>query len=492
MKFFSLLLLAAVVAACSSPQPKQLAVQETASERLARAISSANDEEALETSYDQIMQDNNPAERLNDYFARLVRIYNRSDRFLREYDARLQQMYQNKSEHSSQDLLTDRTYTRMLAAWIINNRQIDKISYIYRRNYIDVMKRKNEPSHKSEFAERDLEIKRALMQSIRRYGQSDRLAMQNLLTHLGQVALEAHQELNAAGESEDKAALEQHAFRTSAEQTDYFNRNRRKSARSSVGVAYDADIDAELAAFEPLVQAHVNEMLQYREPQAQGDVVPSASAKGNLTGNTFKPGRWALTYDDGPHATHTSSILTNLTNTGHKASFFWLASLTPKFPTLIGRTKELGHAMGNHSFSHANLPKQGQAALNREIITSTETHTRMFGFKPTYFRCPYGACGGNGSNIRQMIANQGMVHIFWNVDSLDWQDKNPASIVRRVKQAMAVAKKGILLFHDIHPQTVEATRQLMTEWAPQVRSGTMRLLTIPQAINELNSDAGMQ
>jgi len=149
-------------------------------------------------------------------------------------------------------------------------------------------------------------------------------------------------------------------------------------------------------------------------------------------------------------------------------------------------------ALGNHSHSHANLPRQGAASLRREIVDSTATHRQAFGYKPTYFRCPYGACGGNGSNIRQMIANEGMVHIFWNIDSLDWQDKNPASIVNRVKRAMAVAKKGIILFHDIHPQSVEATKMLMDDWKPRLNSGDMRLLTIPQAISELNSDAGMQ
>ena len=80
-----------------------------------------------------------------------------------------------------------------------------------------------------------------------------------------------------------------------------------------------------------------------------------------------------------------------------------------------------------------------------------------------------------------------MIHVFWNVDSLDWKDKNPETILARVKKAMAAEKKGIILFHDIHPQSVEASK-LVLKWSATL-DGTpqaQRWVTIPEIVNELN------
>jgi peptidoglycan/xylan/chitin deacetylase (PgdA/CDA1 family) len=54
-------------------------------------------------------------------------------------------------------------------------------------------------------------------------------------------------------------------------------------------------------------------------------------------------------------------------------------------------------------------------------------------------------------------------HFFWRVDSLDWQDHNPESIRDRVVTQMNAVKKGIILFHDIHPQSAAAAK-LMTDY----------------------------
>lgn len=481
--------LSLLAGACAGPKTEsKTAWQDSASDRLARTIASSNDVKAMEESYQAILQDANPSKRLESYFSRLVRIYYRTNGLVKDYDAKLELMHKNQDQYKASDLVTDKTYARLMAAWIINNRQIDKISYIYERNYIEVMKNKVTPVKSQQEIERDLTVKRSLMAIIKKYGASDRLAMQNLLIHLGEVARVAHENMNSSAENTDAAEFEEKTFSSGEAQAEYIKKQKKKKAQTN----FDKDVDAEILTIQQEVQDHLKESFQERTPQSEGTAVPSAGPAGNLTGNTFKAGRWALTFDDGPSAKHTSAVLTNLEARGLKTSFFWLASLTPSYPTLINRAKDLGMALGNHSFSHANLPKQGAASLQKEIVTSTEVHKKAFGFKPTYFRCPYGACGGGGSNIRQMIANQGMVHIFWNIDSLDWQDKNPASIVNRVKKAMAVAKKGIILFHDIHPQSVEATKLLMDSWAADLRSGSMRLLTIPQAIQELNSDAGMQ
>jgi peptidoglycan/xylan/chitin deacetylase (PgdA/CDA1 family) len=144
-----------------------------------------------------------------------------------------------------------------------------------------------------------------------------------------------------------------------------------------------------------------------------------------------------------------------------KGHFFWLSQNMKLYPELIQSAENAGFRRSSHSFTHANLPKLSEAGLTHEIDDAADVFEELVGQRPTFFRCPYGACAGNGSRIRQHIANQKMIHVAWNVDSLDWQDKNPYTIFERVKKQMEIQGRGIVLFHDIHPQSVEALKMVM-------------------------------
>lgn len=218
-------------------------------------------------------------------------------------------------------------------------------------------------------------------------------------------------------------------------------------------------------------------------------IEPSPGANGNIIGNQFPEGTWALTYDDGPHPTRTLEIVDLLEKNSIRATFFWLArnanSNTPVVNQVLERSKSGQFSLQNHSFTHANLVKLDDKGLDFEISESNRQLANLYGTRPSFFRCPYGS-GLNNSAIRQKIADEKMIHVFWNVDSLDWQDKNPSSIVDRVKTQMNKSKKGIILFHDIHAQTVEATKLLFDSLKNQSHSKDLRWLTLPEIVEELN------
>jgi len=498
MKLTLLAVLAVGLVGCSSPQKNTPAkLTETASERVARAIASELDEEALERTYQRLAESQDPSKDMGEYFGRLAAIYFRTEGLIKDYDKHLEGLYENKDKAQINDLITHDSYARLVSAWILRERMIGKIRFIYRRNVESMFNRGDNSPADRQRRDRALAINLAFKRAIKKYSSDEnKLAMQSLfqvlIAELQEYRLERKLERGGTVAREE-GTLGKNLFESNRDQDRFVQQNRSAIGHRVAVAAKDSEINEELSEIQGDVKQHLEEQYDVgREPKAVGDVVPSSASKGNLTGNSFKTGRWALTYDDGPSAKHTSKILDNLEERGLKATFFWLSQLTPSYPTLIKRASDLGMALANHSHSHANLPKLGPQGLNREIVQSTATHTRMYGHAPVAFRCPYGACGGNGSTIRTMIANQNNVHIFWNIDSLDWQDKNAQSVVNRVQKAMAVAKKGIILFHDIHPQSVEATRILMDSWVPEIRAGRMRLLTIPEAINELNSPNGMQ
>lgn len=225
-----------------------------------------------------------------------------------------------------------------------------------------------------------------------------------------------------------------------------------------------------------------------RAPPARSTQIhPSAGPEGTISGDQFPLNTWALTYDDGPHAKYTPMVFANLAAAHKHASFMWLVQCLMENNHMPDLAHAAGMSTNDHSWTHANLAKAATASLTKEITQSSQKDSQFYGARPRFFRLPYGA-GLNSKPARTLIAQNGMIHVFWNVDSLDWQDKEPTSILARVKKQMLLEKKGIILFHDIHPQSVEGSK-LVLDWSATL-DGThdaQRWVTIPEIVDELNS-----
>lgn len=226
----------------------------------------------------------------------------------------------------------------------------------------------------------------------------------------------------------------------------------------------------------------LNGQLESRSPQALDDLLPAADGRGNITGNKFPQGTWALTFDDGPHPKFTQGMFDALSQNGVSGTFFWLTKNIKIYPDLVKRAGNYRFNRASHSYTHAQLTKLSEAQLNYEVKEAFLDFTKVVGAPPTLFRCPYGACGGNGSLIRQKIAQMNMLHVLWNVDTLDWQDSNAQSIFARTQKQISVLGRGIVLFHDIHPQSVEATK-LLIPWMKNVKQ--YQIKPLPEIIGEV-------
>jgi len=62
----------------------------------------------------------------------------------------------------------------------------------------------------------------------------------------------------------------------------------------------------------------------------------------------------ALTFDDGPHITHTPQVLDILKAHDVRATFFLKGKNIAGHEAIISRMAAEGHILGNHSFSHRN------------------------------------------------------------------------------------------------------------------------------------------
>jgi peptidoglycan/xylan/chitin deacetylase (PgdA/CDA1 family) len=215
-------------------------------------------------------------------------------------------------------------------------------------------------------------------------------------------------------------------------------------------------------------------------------IKPSMTSEGNISGSEFPKNHWALTFDDGPSIKYSAKVLDYLREENVRASFFLVAGKMKANKNLIIAEANEGHIIASHSWSHANLPKVGDSELDHEILAPNAVHEAILKQRPKYYRCPYGA-GYKNANIRERIVKENMVHVLWNVDTLDWQDKNPDSIVKRALDQMAVQKRGVILFHDTHEQSLLASRALVKHFHA---NPNIAWLTVRDAVEKINKSRG--
>lgn len=177
-----------------------------------------------------------------------------------------------------------------------------------------------------------------------------------------------------------------------------------------------------------------------------------------------------LTFDDGPHYKNTDKILDTLKQYDAKAYFFAIGKNIGKVDnnivTLDKKSKKLkraldeGHILANHSFSHSVMTKLSKDQQQVELANTNMLIKKVSGKNVAEFRPPYGA---KNQQLVDVARTEGMRSIMWNIDSMDWATPVPQTIVDNVLKELEKKKKGIILFHDIHKQSVQALPLLMEQ-----------------------------
>ena len=172
-----------------------------------------------------------------------------------------------------------------------------------------------------------------------------------------------------------------------------------------------------------------------------------------------QPLQVALTFDDGPHQTCTPALLDGLKQRGVKATFFLMGENIAGKEALVQRMQEEGHLIGNHSYRHIQMTKEGAEQACAEIEQTEEIIRSITGSRPEYLRPPYGAWN------EQLECRVNLTTVLWNVDSLDWKLQNTERIVRQVEKD--VKSGDIILMHDIFKTSVEAALRIVDDLQKQ-------------------------
>lgn len=186
---------------------------------------------------------------------------------------------------------------------------------------------------------------------------------------------------------------------------------------------------------------------------------PSTAPSSTAPPSAAQPLQVALTFDDGPHQICTPALLDGLKQRGVKATFFLMGENIAGKEALVQRMQEEGHLIGNHSYRHIQMTKEGAEQACAEIEQTEEIIRSITGSRPEYLRPPYGAWN------EQLECRVNLTTVLWNVDSLDWKLQNTERIVRQVEKD--VKSGDIILMHDIFKTSVEAALRIVDDLQKQ-------------------------
>lgn len=162
----------------------------------------------------------------------------------------------------------------------------------------------------------------------------------------------------------------------------------------------------------------------------------------------------AVTYDDGPTSL-TPKLLDELADARAAATFFMLGSSAANAPDTVRRVAAERHEIGNHTWSHPQLPEIDDEEVASQLQRTTELLRSLSGQAVASFRPPYGEYTDRVLEIAAEPA------ILWSVDTRDWAGPADETLIRSAVDGATPG--GIILFHDTHERSVRV--------APTVFSG---------------------
>lgn len=217
---------------------------------------------------------------------------------------------------------------------------------------------------------------------------------------------------------------------------------------------------------EPSAATEVQEMTE----ETQAPVPEETEAPPMPETAEGEAGLIALTYDDGPTAENTYRILAALRQADARATFFMVGNRVESYPEVAAAVLAQGSEIGNHSYSHPDLTTLNASDLAAQFALTDKAIQDAAGITPVLVRVPYGALDSD------VTAAAGRPLIQWSVDTLDWKTRDAQTTVSTVLEQ--VADGDIILMHDLHEATAEASEILI----PELAKRGFRMVTVSELL----------
>lgn len=196
-----------------------------------------------------------------------------------------------------------------------------------------------------------------------------------------------------------------------------------------------------------------------------------------------------LTFDDGPNPPTTSKVLAALAQECVRATFFLIGQHAAQHPDMVKRIAREGHTIGHHTFSHpfmARLPLDKATSEIERGIAADEMalHGKSTTTPSTpFFRFPYFE---STKEQLDLLESRGIVVFGADLWASDWIEMTPEQQLKLVTDRLALAGKGIILFHDPKARTAA----MMPAFLRHLQENRFRVVhVVPAAAPQKSTDA---
>jgi peptidoglycan/xylan/chitin deacetylase (PgdA/CDA1 family) len=202
-----------------------------------------------------------------------------------------------------------------------------------------------------------------------------------------------------------------------------------------------------------------------------------------------------LTFDDGPWAENTPSVLKSLAEECTTGIFFIIGKHATYYPEILKQVYAAGHTVGSHTWSHATLTnKKLTEDQRKEEIEKGISAVKwaLGGPSPAaFFRFP---ALQHPPEMVTYLGTRNVAIFSCDLDSFDFKARNAQQVIDVTFKKLDKLGKGIILMHDFHKHTAEALPELLRRLkASGYKVVAMRakapVQSLPQYDEELLKDA---
>ena len=181
----------------------------------------------------------------------------------------------------------------------------------------------------------------------------------------------------------------------------------------------------------------------------------------------------ALTFDDGPSA-QTPKLLDYLREKDVKVTFFLVGNRINEFKNTVQQEVKDGHEIGYHSYSHQMQPQLSNDRIISDFEKSNNLLKDLTGAEFTVWRTP------GGDYNQRVLDCIDLPHIYWSVDTRDWEHRNTYKVYSSVINS---SDGAIVLMHDLYGSTVDGAIQAIDE----MLEGDYEFMTVTELLSRNGS-----
>lgn len=154
----------------------------------------------------------------------------------------------------------------------------------------------------------------------------------------------------------------------------------------------------------------------------------------------------ALTFDDGPDPAFTPGLLDLLDRHGARATFFMIGRNAERHPGLVREVARRGHAIGNHTYDHRDMPSLGRRERRAQL---RKCSWALGEFESPLFRPPKGLQSPGSYAAARLL---GYEVVGWSAEVEDWRSPESGWLEARLEERIY---PGCIM--DLHDSLWEPT-----------------------------------